>query len=154
MPERGPLPGGRAGRVPGAAVTPAQERWAALGCLAFGILGVYLSRRPSTDIAFGILGALGCLFFLVPSILRYWGNVASRRRVREQKMTPWTMFSEPHPTDATQWEVGIRRRTEDGVDLDRRALYALVESDELEIAVAEAECRVKATRWTRSQIGM
>lgn len=135
-------------------MTPAQERWAALGCLVFGIVGVYISRRPTTDIALGILGVLGCLLFLAPSLLRWWGNRASRLRVEKSRQTPWTMFSGPHPTDETKWEVGVRRRTDADVDLVRRVLRVVSADDELEIAVAEEEARARAARWTASKIGM
>lgn len=135
-------------------MTPAQEKLAALGCLVLGILGVYVSKRPTTDIAFGALGVAGCLLFLAPSLLRWWGNRASRLRVRKRRQTPWTMFSAPHPTDQAQWEVGIRRRGDDDVDLDRRVLASLRADQPFEITVAEEEAKVTATRWTENKIGM
>lgn len=134
-----------------------QERLAALGFLAFGVVGVWVSKRPTTDIALGLIGALGVLYFLAPAVVRAFGDAASRRRAdrrwRQNHETPWTMYSEPHPTES-MWEVGVRRRTEDGVDLDRRPLRKLDPEADLDIAVAEEECRVKAVRWTENKVNM
>ncbi len=139
-------------------MTPAQvERVIALGAIVIGIIGMVVSKRPTGDIVSGLIAGVAFLYLVVPWVAEKASDAAAAHRVgerlRRQAATPWTMFSGPHETDDTRWEVGIRRRTEEGVDLDRRVLRTLSADDELEIQVAEAEARGKARRWTDSKIG-
>lgn len=127
-----------------------QARLVALGVAAFAVIMIFVSKRASTDIAAAVIALLGAGYALAVSVPDW----AAAWRKRRQRETPWTMFSAPHPTDDTKWEVGIRRHTDDGVDLDIRTLTVLGAEDELEIAVAEEQARVKAQRWTENRVRM
>lgn len=137
-------------------MTRGQERVVALALIAFGVVGVWVSKRPTTDIAMGVIGGLGCLLLIAPWALRSWGDAASRRRVaarrRGQREVPWTMFSTPSDLSG-RWLVGIQRRMADGTVLDRRVLNTLDEDDEMAILEAEGLADLKASRWNRTTDG-
>jgi hypothetical protein len=139
-------------------MTPAQvERMIAFAAMVLGVIGVFVSKRPTMDIVSGTIAAVAFLYLTVPWAVGKASDAAAAHRVgerlRRQAETPWEAFSGPHETDEAVWEVGIRRRTQEGVDLDRRVLRSLHPDDELEIQVAEAEAKGKARRWTDAKIG-
>jgi hypothetical protein len=131
-------------------MTPAQARIGAVAAVVLGIVGVIVSKRASTDIAVAVI-ALAAFSYCVALQL---AEMRRRRRVRAARETPWTLFTEPHPTDTRKVEVGVRRRRDDGVILDRRVLRSVNEWDSIEIAVAEQDAETKAKRWTQNKVGM
>lgn len=137
-------------------MSTAQARLAAFGCLALGVLGVYISRRPTTDIAAGALGGLGFCYFLVSSTAGGWKTRAARKRQQQVRETPWSMYSRPLNGDPGMWEVGIERRTSEGRPLDPNlpAMKVLTEEASFDIAVAEEEAKVKATHYNDNRVGM
>jgi hypothetical protein len=145
-------PGGFAGGGV-VAVTPGQARLGAVTAVVLGVLGVYLSKRPTTDIVAGVLAGMAFLYCAGSLFVSSRRDRRTQREQERKQETPWTMFSAPHPVDENKWEVGVRRR-HDGVDLDRRVTLTVDANDELEIAVAEEQAKAKATRWTENKVGM
>jgi hypothetical protein len=133
-------------------MTTAQARLAAFGCLALGVLGVYISKRPTSDIVLGTLGALGFLYFLVSSLASGRHRAGRRRRHEQERQTPWTVFSAPARDQKGKWLVGIRRRMEDGTVLGREITNTLDEDDEMAIIEAEGLAELKARRWNDRKV--
>jgi hypothetical protein len=121
----------------------------ALGVTALALLGIFVSKRASTDIAAAVIAALAFGYAVVIA----WPGWQAKHRARKSRHAPWTMFSQPHPTDDAMWEVGVRRRHDD-VDLDRRVLSVLRADQSFEITVAEEDAKTTATRWTENKVNM
>lgn len=121
-------------------MTRGPEKAAAFFFLALGIIGVIVSKRPGTDIAAGVLGGLGFLFFMTPSLRHWRDDRRSRGRDAARRRTPWAEFMEPAPLNGRSvWKIGIRRKTEDGEVIDTDE-----ENDEL-IEMGDSIGRIEAT---------
>lgn len=93
------------------AMTPGQARLGAVAAAVLGILGIYLSRRPTTDIAAGAIAGLAFLYFAVSSFTgdRRGRNArrAAERAHEHDRDARWERYSMPIGENFEGWEVGV-----------------------------------------------
>lgn len=134
-------------------MTPAQARTGALVALVLGVLGVYLSKRASTDIAVAVLATCAFIYFCVSSLAAVRRQRARERAQRERRDVPWTYYS--RPCGVGRWEVGIERKDKEGVVLRREPADKVLDAnDSFEISIAESDAMMKASRWTENKVDM
>lgn len=134
-------------------MTRSQQLTIAWAAFVGALVMVWVSKTRTGDIAM-IIVAVTAAGYMIGTTMR---RAAARRSIaddlRQEARAPWEMFSEPHSTDMTKWEVGLRRVRDDGRVLDRRVLKVLDEWDTIEIEIAKSDAKGKVQRWNRDRVG-
>ena len=137
----------------GAAVTSGQARLGAIVALALGVLGVYLSRRPTTDIAAGILAGAALLYFAASSVSASRKGGRARRRQEQarahDRQARWEMYSHPAGEDYRDYEVGCRIELSSGTKRysERKWRWFNDHPDAVNRMNAEGEAMAKAAEF-------
>lgn len=100
-------------------MTPGQARLGAIAAAVLGILGVYISKRPTTDIAAGVIAGLAFLYYAAVS---FTGDREGRRAHRnaekarrQDAAAQWERYSHPSGKDFHDYEVGCEIELSSGV---------------------------------------
>ena len=135
-------------------MTPGQARLGAVAAAALGILGIYLSKRPTTDIAAGVIAGLAFLYFAVSSFTGSRRGRQARRdaeRAREQDaQARWERYSHPVGENFEDWEVGVALHLSDGPKRQKVKRWKGRHPTMVERCDAELEADTKALEYNSS----
>lgn len=135
-------------------MTPSQARLGAIVAAVLGILGIYLSKRPTTDIAAGIVSGLAFLYFVVSSFVGSRRGRQARRaseQAREKEaQAHWERYSHPAGETFEDWEVGVALHLSDGVKRQKIKRWKGRHPTLVERSDAELEAETRALEYNTS----